>query len=263
MSKRIVVNVGRDSRPGSPSRKVTSSPSSISSGTATSSIVGSVYKGTVTNVLPGMQAAFVDIGLAKDAFLYAGDYTANLGRRSPSGGSGRGRRGGRPRRPSSTPRARSSPAVRPPAPSRRCCSRGQDVLVQVAKESLGTKGARITSFISLPGRYVVYMPQARHIGVSRRIRDERERDRLRGRAARARAAARRLHPANQRRGQGRGRVRCRRGVPGPAVGADPHPVRDGVGAGRPARGGRPHLPRRARPLLARGRRVRGGRPERP
>jgi ribonuclease G len=58
-------------------------------------------------------------------------------------------------------------------------SRGQAVLVQVSKESLGTKGARITSFISLPGRYVVYMPQARHIGVSRRIRDERERDRLR------------------------------------------------------------------------------------
>jgi ribonuclease G len=57
--------------------------------------------------------------------------------------------------------------------------RGQTVLVQVSKESLGTKGARITSFISLPGRYVVYMPQARHVGVSRRIRDERERDRLR------------------------------------------------------------------------------------
>jgi ribonuclease G len=57
--------------------------------------------------------------------------------------------------------------------------RGQHVLVQVSKESLGTKGARITSFISLPGRYLVYMPQAKHIGVSRRIRDERERDRLR------------------------------------------------------------------------------------
>jgi ribonuclease G len=57
--------------------------------------------------------------------------------------------------------------------------KGQAVLVQVSKESLGTKGARVTSFISLPGRYLVYMPQARHIGVSRRIRDERERDRLR------------------------------------------------------------------------------------
>src|SRR5258706_3342799 len=58
-------------------------------------------------------------------------------------------------------------------------TRGQEVLVQVSKESLGTKGARITSFISLPGRYLVYMPQARHIGVSRRIRDDRERERLR------------------------------------------------------------------------------------
>src|SRR5712664_112651 len=57
--------------------------------------------------------------------------------------------------------------------------KGENVLVQASKESLGTKGARITSFISLPGRYLVYMPQARHIGVSRRIRDERERDRLR------------------------------------------------------------------------------------
>src|SRR5438094_571397 len=58
-------------------------------------------------------------------------------------------------------------------------SRGQEVLVQVSKESLGTKGARATSFISLPGRYLVYMPQSQHVGVSRRIRDDRERDRLR------------------------------------------------------------------------------------
>jgi ribonuclease G len=58
-------------------------------------------------------------------------------------------------------------------------TRGQEVLVQVSKESLGSKGARVTSFISLPGRYLVYMPQTQHIGVSRRIRDDRERDRLR------------------------------------------------------------------------------------
>jgi ribonuclease G len=139
------------------------------------SIVGGVYKGTVTNVLPGMQAAFVDIGLAKDAFLYAGDYTANLGDTTrtvladadeeadlevESDGDEE------PRRPAA-------------GPIESMVSRGQTVLVQVSKESLGTKGARITSYISLPGRYVVYMPQARHVGVSRRIRDERERDRLR------------------------------------------------------------------------------------
>src|SRR5439155_26384724 len=57
--------------------------------------------------------------------------------------------------------------------------KGQEILVQVSKESLGTKGARVTSFISLPGRYLVYMPQVSHLGVSRRIRDEQERDRLR------------------------------------------------------------------------------------
>ncbi len=65
------------------------------------------------------------------------------------------------------------------APIEDLLRKGQEVLVQVSKESLGTKGARVTSFISLPGRYVVYMPQARHVGVSRRIRDERERERLR------------------------------------------------------------------------------------
>jgi ribonuclease G len=145
------------------------------------SIVGSVYKGTVTNVLPGMQAAFVDIGLSKDAFLYAGDYTANLTEAPAAllagaeddadpdaeGAEGaEGEDGEEPKREAS-------------GPIEEMLSRNQEVLVQVSKESLGTKGARVTSFISLPGRYVVYMPQARHVGVSRRIRDERERDRLR------------------------------------------------------------------------------------
>jgi ribonuclease G len=139
------------------------------------SIVGSVHKGTVTNVLPGMQAAFVDIGLAKDAFLYAGDYVANLadaGRALLSADE------------DVDPDAEldgddEEPKREAAGPIEEMLTRGQTVLVQVSKESLGTKGARITSFISLPGRYVVYMPQARHIGVSRRIRDERERDRLR------------------------------------------------------------------------------------
>jgi ribonuclease G len=130
------------------------------------SIVGSVYKGTVTNVLPGMQAAFVDIGLAKDAFLYAGDYTETLLPAVEGDADIELDEGEAPRREAT-------------APIEQMLSRGQQVLVQVSKESLGTKGARITSFISLPGRYLVYMPQAEHIGVSRRIRDERERDRLR------------------------------------------------------------------------------------
>ncbi len=139
------------------------------------SIVGGVYKGTVTNVLPGMQAAFVDIGLAKDAFLYAGDYTPNLGDagRAPLADADE------EADPDAEPDGDEEPRRQAAGPIEDMLSRGQTVLVQVAKESLGTKGARVTSFISLPGRYVVYMPQARHVGVSRRIRDERERDRLR------------------------------------------------------------------------------------
>ena len=143
------------------------------------SIVGSVYKGTVTNVLPGMQAAFVNIGLAKDAFLYAGDYTASRGVEAA------------PLEPTIVEDVVGDEdadvevdEAEPPrreamAPIEQVLSRAQEVLVQVSKESLGTKGARVTSFISLPGRYLVYMPQTQHVGVSRRIRDDRERDRLR------------------------------------------------------------------------------------
>jgi ribonuclease G len=138
------------------------------------SIVGNIYKGVVTNVLPGMQAAFVDIGLSKDAFLYAGDYTANLGEDDRPLGAVEedtadvdlGDAEAEPRRDAA-------------APIEEVLRKGQEILVQVSKESLGTKGARVTSFVSLPGRYIVYMPQARHVGVSRRIHDEAERERLR------------------------------------------------------------------------------------
>ncbi|MBI4639021.1 MAG: Rne/Rng family ribonuclease, partial [Candidatus Rokubacteria bacterium] len=122
---------------------------------------------------PGMQAAFVDIGLTKDAFLYAGDYTANLGDYARVMLAGADEDADvevdevEPRREEVA------------TPIEDLVRKGQTVLVQVSKESLGTKGARITSFVSIPGRYLVYMPQVHHIGVSRRIRDERERDRLR------------------------------------------------------------------------------------
>lgn len=136
------------------------------------SIVGNVYKGVVTNVLPGMQAAFVDLGLGKDAFLYAGDFTARLPdvERAMLGEEDEG-----DVELDETPERERREAV----PIEDLVRRGQEVLVQVAKESLGTKGARVTSFVSLPGRYLVFMPQAGHIGVSRRIRDPQERDRLR------------------------------------------------------------------------------------
>ena len=141
------------------------------------SIVGSVHKGVVTNVLPGMQAAFVDIGLAKDAFLYVGDYTANLVDDDASEPGN----GGDEDDDVDVDVVVDEPEARREAhgPIEEVLRKGQDVLIQASKESLGTKGARITSFISLPGRYLVYMPQAHRIGVSRRIHDERERDRLR------------------------------------------------------------------------------------
>ena len=176
MSKRIVVNVGLlETRVAVQERNLLTEI--YLERHRHRSIVGSVYKGTVTNVLPGMQAAFVDIGLSKDAFLYAGDYTANLTDAGPAllagadddadpDAEGEGEGDEEPKREAT-------------GPIEEMLSRNQEVLVQVSKESLGTKGARVTSFISIPGRYVVYMPQARHVGVSRRIRDERERDRLR------------------------------------------------------------------------------------
>jgi ribonuclease G len=128
----------------------------------------------------------VDIGLSKDAFLYAGDYTASMG------DVGRVRLAmddETAEEPDDAPDldVDEEPRREAAAPIEDLVRKGQEVLVQVSKESLGTKGARITSFISLPGRYLVYMPQADHIGVSRRIRDERERDRLR-------AAVRALNP---------------------------------------------------------------------
>src|SRR5213078_1059149 len=132
-------------------------------------------KGVVTNVLPGMQAAFVDIGLHKDAFLYAGDYTTNLGdyaRAMLAGGDEEEGDADVDVEELEAPRAAA-------VPIEDMLRKGQAVLVQVSKEPLGTKGARVTAFISLPGRDLVYMPQSRHIGVSRRIRDDAERDRLR------------------------------------------------------------------------------------
>ena len=149
------------------------------------SIVGSIYKGVVTNVLPGMQAAFVDIGLSKDAFLYAGDYTPNLGASGDdfpaeevdADVEAADAEGGEAEADGEGEEA--APRREPRQPIEEMLRRGQEVLVQVSKESLGTKGARITSFISLPGRYLVYMPQAHRTGVSRRIRDEAERERLR------------------------------------------------------------------------------------
>jgi ribonuclease G len=182
-------------------------------------LAGNIYKGKVTRVLPGMQAAFVDIGLEKAGFLHVSDfhdgvsalntvaevlgeedvetepivdtefaeaemmYPADDAPVSDNGNgegdgdgsaprpSGRGRRRGRGRRSQAPQRSR--------LPIEQQLRRGQDIIVQIAKEPMGTKGARLTSSISLPGRHLVFTPTSNHIGVSRRIASAEERARLR------------------------------------------------------------------------------------
>lgn len=132
----------------------------------TRNVVSNVVMGRVTRVLPGMQAAFVDIGLEKAAFLYAGDYVEDIERLEGGDGSDAGprrRRGGR----------------RAPPDIGTLVQEGQEILVQIAKEPIGTKGARITSHVSIAGRHLVLTPWAQRVGVSRRIDSDRERRRLR------------------------------------------------------------------------------------
>ncbi len=118
-------------------------------------LVGNIYKGKVSRVLPGMQAAFVDIGLDKAAFLHASDIV--------------------PHTECVAENEKQQFKVRDISELVR---QGQDIVVQVVKDPLGTKGARLTTDITLPSRYLVYMPGAIHVGVSQRIESEKERNRL-------------------------------------------------------------------------------------
>jgi ribonuclease G len=140
-------------------------------------LVGSVHRGKVMRVLPGMQAAFVDIGLDRAAFLYVGDVRGDMDAES-----------GDLYEPTSMRSPRDPDALEIPPESaeeihkpriQELLTEGQWILVQVAKDPLGSKGARITTHISLPGRNVVFMPTLAHLGVSRRIEDPDERERLR------------------------------------------------------------------------------------
>ncbi len=176
------------------------------------SLVGNIYKGKVTRVLPGMQAAFVDIGLEKAGFLHVSDFLTGidavgsmadmLGEEvetepvapeelveqpsedtpdlpvsedgqppPPEQEQGRGRRRRR--------RGGGAQARRIRLPIEQQLHRGQEIIVQIAKEPMGTKGARLTSSISLPGRFLVYMPTSNNLGLSRRIESAEERNRLR------------------------------------------------------------------------------------
>lgn len=133
-------------------------------------LVGTIHRGIITRVLPGMQAAFVDIGLDKAAFLYVGDILTDgkdffEDEDHHHEGAGDEAEDSRPSREIKTP-------------IQDLIKEGQHLMVQVAKDPLGTKGARITTHISLPGRGVVYMPYVKHTGISRKIEDEDEKERL-------------------------------------------------------------------------------------
>ena len=169
-------------------------------------VVGNLYKGRVSKVLPGMQSAFVDLGLERDGFLYVSDVVATFeefdrletdeddppspalttgaqasaGQAAPRGAGAAaggpagfgGRRG---------PRDRDRDREKGPEPKiEELLKEGQEIIVQIAKEPLGTKGARLTSHATMPGRFLVFMPTVDHVGVSRKIESRDERSRLRG-----------------------------------------------------------------------------------
>jgi ribonuclease G len=131
-------------------------------------VVGNIYKGRVNRVLPGMQSAFVDIGLERDAFLYVSDVLEDEEMLTEEEA-----------KIVETEREIRAAAARTSQSIDQLLKQGQEVLVQVVKEPLGTKGARITSYVSLPGRLLVYMPTVDHIGVSRKIESAEERIQLR------------------------------------------------------------------------------------
>lgn len=113
-------------------------------------VVGNIYKGRITDILPGMQAAFVNIGLEKNAYLYVDDCLPASARHSEG----------------------KKPNIR------EVLKQGQEIFVQVTKEPLGTKGARVTTQFSFPGRFLVYMPEDPYIGISRKIEKESVREKL-------------------------------------------------------------------------------------
>lgn len=160
-------------------------------------IVGNIYKGKVVRVLPGMQSCFVDIGLERAAFLYGGDIQSenpddipelfdddkgnlNLAQNDIDEESIAAEEKGK----SNSSPNKSGTNTEPHFPRKNIrigdlVKEEQEIIVQVAKDAISTKGARVTTYLSLPGRYVVLMPNINHIGVSRRISSEEERNRLR------------------------------------------------------------------------------------
>jgi ribonuclease G len=167
-------------------------------------VVGNIYKGRVSKVLPGMQSSFVDIGLERDAFLYVTEVVNTVEEferlesedddeepvealAAVAAGPGAEAREGEDAaappasgRPDRRGRDRDRDRDRPEPKIEDLLKEGQEVLVQVVKEPLGTKGARLTSHVTMPGRFLVFMPTVDHVGVSRKIDSREERGRLRG-----------------------------------------------------------------------------------
>jgi len=140
-------------------------------------VAGNIYKGRVIKVLPGIQSAFVDVGLPKAAFLPAADVYVENGERvsfleSSLGGGERDIA-----EVELNGDANDEPKEIPPIED--MLKEGQEIIVQVAKESIGQKGARLTTHLTVPGRYIVLMPGYEHVGVSRKIEEDEERERLR------------------------------------------------------------------------------------
>jgi ribonuclease G len=130
--------------------------------------VGNIYIGKVVKVLPGMQAAFIDIGMDKAAFMHVSDLSLETEAGDTLMDSDDDDRGGempKPRRQSAQP-------------IEALLKEGQQLMVQISKGPIGTKGPRVTTYVSLPGRYLVFMPNVEHVGVSRRIPKDEERARL-------------------------------------------------------------------------------------
>src|SRR5579862_5811078 len=144
-------------------------------------VVGNVYKGRVSKVLPGMQSSFIDLGLERDGFLYVAEVIDTLEEfeKLEAGDDEKDTK-----EPKDTkegePRASSPAEGRPQPKIEDLLKEGQEILVQVVKEPLGTKGARLTSHVTMPGRFLVFMPTVDHVGVSRKIESREERARLRG-----------------------------------------------------------------------------------
>jgi len=130
--------------------------------------VGNIYKGKVVKVLPGMQAAFVDIGLERAAFLHVSDLSMDTEPGDTLVDSDENDKG------PEVPRPRRQTA----RPIEQLLQEGQELMVQISKGPIGTKGPRVTTYVSLPGRSLVFMPNVEHIGVSRRIPKDEERARL-------------------------------------------------------------------------------------